>query len=128
MPTIDPALVGENSSQLERLKFTTNSDGEVVIRTESTTAGIGGSGLVTVVTLNSSTWTALPASALSGRKALAIQNRSGIEIKINYSSGVVGYVGMVIPDGGERFYDIGDIVVYGKSASGTPDVNVEELA
>jgi len=128
MPTIDPALSSESSSQLERLKFTTNAVGEVVVRTESTTAGIGGSGLVTVVALNSSTWTALPSSPLSGRKALAIQNRSGIEIKINYSSGVSGYVGMVIPDGGERFYDIGDIVVYGKSASGTPDVNVEELA
>lgn len=86
-------------------------------------------GVITEVSLNSSSWTALPSSALSGRNALSIQNRSGTEIKINYDNSVVGYVGIVIPDGGERFYDISDsIVIYAKSSSGTPTVVIEEIA
>ena len=110
-------------------EITAGSKAEYRIRTLATTAGLSTAGVVTVVALNSSTWTALPATALANRKALAIQNRSGTDVKINYSSGVAGYVGMVIPDGAERFYDVGAAVtVYGKSASGTPSVNVEELA
>jgi len=110
-------------------EITAGNKAEYRLKTISTTAGLGaGGGLVTVVALNSSTWTALPSTAATNRKAVAIQNRSGIDIKVNYSSGVAGYVGMTIPDGGERFYDMSSAVtIYGKSASGTPSVNVEEL-
>lgn len=93
------------------------------------TTGLSTSQVVTEVTLNSSTWTALPATALANRNAIAIQNPSGQEIKINSDSGESGYVGMVIAAGGERQYDItDDIVLYGKSKAGSPTVNVEELS
>ena len=87
------------------------------------------SGRVSVVTLNASTWVALPVTALAGRNALSIQNFSGTDIKINYDNSVVGYVGMTIENGVERFYDITDsIIIYAKASSGTPDINVEELS
>jgi hypothetical protein len=114
-------------------KFDTNDEGEVVVRTtatgEFTFSGLKTGGKVTEVTLNSSTWTALPATPLTNRNAISIQNRSGIEIKINYDNGVSGYEGVIIPNNGERFYDITDtIVMYAKSTTGTPTINVEELA
>ena len=94
-----------------------------------TPTGLTTGGLGTLVTLNSSTWTALPATALTDRNAISIQNQSGIEIKINYGSGIVGYVGAIIQAGGERAYDVTDsIILYGKSASGTPTIYIEELA
>ena len=114
-------------------KFDTNDSGEVIVRTSATgsfsVSGLNIGGLITEVTLNASTWVALPTSALADRNAIAIENRSGIEIKINYNSGQAGYVGMTIPDGGERQYDISDsIIIYAKSASGTPLVTIEEIA
>lgn len=91
--------------------------------------GLGIGGRVTEVTVNSATWTALPATALTDRNSIAIQNQSGVEIKINYDSGVSGYVGMIISDGSERTYDISDsIVLYAKSILGTAVVYVEEIA
>jgi hypothetical protein len=92
-------------------------------------SGLKDGGRVTEVTINSTAWTALPVNALNNRNALAIQNRSGIEIKINYDNTVSGYEGMVIDNGGERFYDITDaIVIYAKAQSGTPTINIEELS
>jgi hypothetical protein len=92
-------------------------------------SGLRVGGRITEVTLNATTWTALPTTALSGRNALAMQNRSGIEMKINYNSSQVGYVGIVIADNSERQYDIKETVtIYGKSASGTPIMFVEEIA
>ena len=92
-------------------------------------SGLSVGGKITEVTLNSTTWTALPAVPLANRNAVGIQNRSGIEVKMNYDNTVVGYVGVVIPDSGERFYDItGAIILYAKSVSGTPKVIVEEIA
>jgi hypothetical protein len=91
--------------------------------------GLTREGLVTVVTINNTGWTALPASALSMRNAISIQNQSGQEVKINYSSSIVGYVGMVIPNGGERFYNITqNIVIYGMSSASTCTLNIEELS
>ena len=49
MPTIDPALALESSTQLERLKFTTNADGEVVVRTSGTIIGANGEDLTTII-------------------------------------------------------------------------------
>lgn len=93
-------------------------------------SGLKNGGAVTEVTLNDSTWTALPGTSLTDRNAIAIQNLSGNEIKINYDNGVSGYVGMTIPDGGERQYDLTDaITIYGKAESGaTPTITVEELS
>ncbi len=113
--------------------FEDSIDGKVYIRTtasgEFTFSGLKEGGTITEVTLNTSTWTALPATPLENRNAMSIQNRSGIEIKINYSGSVSGYEGIVIPNSGERFYDISDtIIIYAKAATGNPTVNVEELA
>lgn len=95
----------------------------------TTPTGLSAGGLVTEVSLNAVTWTALPPVALSGRNAIAVQNYSGTEIKINYSSAIVGYVGMILPTGGERSYDITDtIFVYAKASAGTPTITVEEIA
>lgn len=92
-------------------------------------AGLNIGGRVTEVTLNDTTWVALPSTPLAQRNALAIQNVSGVEMKVNYSSGIAGYEGIVIADGNERSYQISDtIIVYGKSALGSITVNVEELA
>lgn len=91
--------------------------------------GLSIGGKVTEVTIDSTSWTPLPATPLAQRNALAIQNLSGIEIKLNYDNTIVGYVGMVVANGAERQYDITDaIVIYAKAASGTPTINVEELA
>ena len=122
-------------SDLERSKFVDDA-GEVSVRVTGenfsgsfTPSGLNVGGRVTEVALNATTWTALPAAPLANRNAIAIQNLSGIEIKLNYSDDVVGYVGVVVGSGSERAYDITDaIVLYAKSASGTPTITVEELA
>lgn len=96
---------------------------------EFTPTGLKVGGKVTEVPLNAVTWTALPATPLTGRNAISLQNRSGIEIKLNFDPTVVGYVGVFVPDGYERAYDITDsILIYAKAASGTPTVIIEELA
>jgi hypothetical protein len=95
---------------------------------EITTTGLTTSGLVTEVVLSSVSWTALPASPLAKRNAISIQNESGIKIKLNFAT-PAGFVGVSVNDGGERFYNITDqIIIYAKSASGTPTVTVEEVA
>ena len=92
-------------------------------------SGLRNAGLITEVTLNSTTWTALPPTALTNRNALSMQNRSGIEIKLQYDPTTVGYVGMVVPDGYERQYDITEnIVIYAKASSGNPVITIEELS
>jgi hypothetical protein len=88
------------------------------------------SGVTTVVALNSTTWTALPASNLALRKALQISNNSGIEIelKLNSNSGSYG-TGRKLKDQEIAAYDIGpSITMYARAASGTPSVVVEELS
>lgn len=123
-----------NIRDREYAKFDMDEDGNTLVRTsakgEFTFSGLKTGGSVTEVTLNDSTWTALPAISLAARNAIAIQNVSANEMKINYDSGVAGYVGIVITAGGERQYDITDgITLYGKSESGTtPTINIEELA
>lgn len=92
-------------------------------------AGLTVGGKITLVGVNAVTWTALPVSALLNRNALSIQNISGIDIKINYDNATVGYVGVTVASGSERFYSITDtILIYAKSASGTPTIQTEELA
>lgn len=91
--------------------------------------GLSVSGKVTIVSINTSTWTALPATALTDRNAISIQNQSDETIKVNYDTGVSGFVGMEIPAGGERFYNItDDVVIYAKSSSTTVSIAVEEVA
>jgi hypothetical protein len=109
---------------------------EYALRTKITDAiegsfspsGLRTAGKITVVELTDSEWRPLPATALSDRNAIAIQNKSGVEMKINYTN-TVGYEGIVIENNGERFYDITDeIIIYGRLTSGTFNVNIEELS
>jgi len=118
-----------NLNTLEKGKFALDSEGEVVIRTFAKASGLNTGGKITEVTINDSSWTALPTTALSGRNALSIQNLSGGEIKINYDNTVGTYTGIVIQNGAERYYDVGEtIIIYAKSLSGNRTINIEELA
>lgn len=127
---LDPNI---NTREFEKF---VEDDGETAVRVKGsnfsgtfTPSGLNNGGLITEVTLNSATWTALPATALTNRNAIRVQNQSAIEIKLNYSGSVSGYVGVWVKPNGETYYDItDDIVIYGKSASGTPTVIVEEIS
>ena len=92
-------------------------------------AGLSVGGKITQVALNTATWTALPPTALANRNSLSIQNISGVEIKIQYDNTTVGYSGVTVSSGSERHYLVSDtVIIYAKSASGTPTVQTEELA
>ena len=107
---------------------------DCVIGTQASTGSFSPSGLrnggkVTEVTVSSASWTPLPATALSGRNAMGVQNQSAIEIKLNYDSSTAGYVGVVVAAGAERYYDISDnIILYAKATSGSPTIIVEEIS
>lgn len=104
----------------------------IVGAVSATPGGLTVGGLITEVVLSSAAWTALPPTPLSGRNQISIQNISGIEIKVNYNSFgplPAGYAGTTISSGSERHYLISDsIVIYAKAASGTPTIQIEELA
>ena len=131
-----PAALNDREYQ----KFIDIAPGETAVRISGTNfsgtftiSGLNTAGRVSIVTVNDTTWTALPSgmSALSDRNAMAIQNQSAFNIKVNYSDSVVGWVGMKIPPDGERFYDIQPgIAVYVKAepGAGSVDIAVEELA
>lgn len=117
----------------EYQRFTCNDDDQVAVRTVSTGefkfSGLGIAGRVTIVSVDSASWTALPATPLANRNGLSIQNLSGVAVKLGYDNLEPGYVGVVLPDGGERFYNITDsIPIYAKSASGTVSLTIEELS
>ena len=118
-------------------KFELDNEGKVRVRTSTTgtltgeisPSGLKNAGRVTVVTLNDTTWTALPPTALTDRNAIGIQNSSAQEIKVNFDPSVIGFVGMTIASESERTYDITDaIVIYGKCQSATVEINVEEIS
>jgi len=103
--------------------------GTIAVSGTFTPSGLNIAGRITQVTLNAVTWTALPATPLADRNALSIQNQSVIELKLHYDPTTVGYVGVTVPVNGERFYEITDnIIMYAKSASGTPTILIEELS
>ena len=99
---------------------------------EFTPSGLKDGGLYTAVTIDDSSWTALPATALTGRNQINIQNFTGFEIKINHKN-TGGYAnnGMRIVDSSERFYQITDaLVIYARAESGAGSVvlDIEEIA
>lgn len=118
----------------EMQKFESVSDGATRVRTSAvgtfSPQGLQVGGRVTEVMINDVTWTALPGTALTARNAISIQNVSGFEMKVNYDPGV-GYIGMLLPNTNERYYDIKDnIVIYGRAVSGAGSVmvTIEEIA
>lgn len=106
------------------------TDGQLQTSGTTKPSGLNVGGIVTEVTLSDSSWVALPGTAQTDRNAIAIQNYSGSEVKINFDNGQVGYVGIILQDGAERQYDITDnIIIYGKAASGTsPVLYIEEIS
>lgn len=96
----------------------------------STPSGLKNGGRVTEMTIDDTAWYPIPASPLANRNAISVQNRSGHEIKFNYVNSV-GYIGMVVPDGYERHYDITDaVIIYARAiaGSGTITITVEEIS
>lgn len=95
-------------------------------------SGLKNGGLHQEITINETTWTQLPAAALTARNQINIQNFSGSEIKINLDNGVGGYIGMRIPNNTERFYQITDaIALYAKSEPGSGSsvvIDIEEIS
>jgi hypothetical protein len=93
--------------------------------------GLRTQGKITHLSLTAGSWTALPASALSDRNSICIQNISGssLVVIINYSVLAPSTEGFRIPDGGFKSMAITDgIQVYGRMLSGSGTVVVEELA
>jgi len=125
---------------LELDKFVEDSDGKTAVRTLSEIkgsvdasfypSGLSKEGRATELMINSTTWTALPDTALTDRNALSVQNLStDTDIKLNYDPNTSGWVGVLVKAGYERYYDITDgIVIYARTESGTAQVVVEELA
>lgn len=122
--------------------FTQTDGGDTAIRIKGETdvklSGLNIEGRVTRVTLNDTTWTALErsgstyptgAGALSNRNAIAVQNFSGIEIRLNYDNTEATTHGVVMRNGSERYYDItDDITIYAKATTGNPEIIIEEIA
>lgn len=110
-----------------------NSDGETVIRTSATgvfsPTGLRFGGKMTAVTLNNSTWTALPPSPLADRNAINIQNYSGSNIIVNFDNTVPIYEGIQINDQNERNYDIKQTIqIFAKSEVSGAIIMVEEIS
>lgn len=138
----DAVRIGDGTERLDIIQNAarvavqdSNGDAITSINPLDVTANFSGlhvGGRISEVTLSSAAWTALPAVALVGRNAISIQNVSGVEIKINYNSFAAlpaGYTGVVIPVGGERYYDITDTIsIFAKAQAGSPIIIVEELA
>lgn len=98
---------------------------------EFSPSGLKNEGRHSEITVNDSSWTALPSSALGDRNAMAIQNNSTVSnVKVNYDNTVPTYTGMTIrKNGGERQYDIKEtIVIYAKAETGTVTLDIEELS
>jgi hypothetical protein len=92
-------------------------------------SGLNIGGRYTEITINDTTWTALPSTPLPDRNAISIQNQSGEELKLNYDSLEPSYVGITVINFGERHYDITDsVIIYAKSKTGTRVIGVEEVA
>ena len=83
----------------------------------------------TVVALSSSSWAALPATALIGRKSIAIQNQSGPSSVLLLNFTGTGSDGWRVPNNSSRVLSVdATVTVYGRMISGTGSVLVEELA
>lgn len=123
--TYFPAVVGDNSCSLYPDVSVTGS----IIALPS---GLRNAGRHSFVTVNSTSWTPLPAVPLIDRNGVSIQNESGIAVRIRYVEGIgdLSWKGSRIPGNfGDRFYDVKDtIVLYAMSESGTPELIIEEIS
>jgi hypothetical protein len=93
--------------------------------------GLGNAGRITVIALTASAWTALPTTPLTARASVFVQNQSGNGnvVLLNYSNTAGSGEGIQVADGGYKGASInGSVTLYGRMASGTGTVAVEELA
>jgi len=114
-------------------KFVEDDAGDTAIRIKGKTdvklSGLNIGGRVTEVTLDSTSWTPLPATPLANRNSVSIQNQSSVEFKINYDNSVTGYVGVIVLAQSERYYEVTEnVLLYGKCNAGTTTILIEELA
>ena len=108
-----------------------NTDGSINIEGAVTASpsGLSVAGRITKVALSSAAWTALPTTPLANRNGMTIQNRSGGIMYIEYNNSNPVGDGILVPNNGERFYDVKpSIVIYACLASGTGNVYVEEIS
>lgn len=121
-----PAALNDREHQ----KFIDVAEGQTAVRVSGTittsNSGLTTSGIVTEVSVNDTTWTALPATPLTNRKVIVIQNESGQTCKLNYDNAVSGFVGIYLKTGVERQYD-SSVVIYAKCTTGTATLVVEEV-
>lgn len=118
-------------TRLEHLKFDVDEDGNIIIRTRGklATQGLSRSGKITTVLLNTLTWSALPASSLTLRNTIAIQNRTGQDIRLNFDPLAPISDGWLLPDQYERSYPIAEnVLIYAVSTVSSVSITVEELA
>lgn len=91
-------------------------------------SGLNNGGLFTEVPVNSTTWVALPLTALTDRNSIGIQNQSTVEMKLNFAQ-PVGYEGWILKQNSAKFYDIKEnIIVYAKTKTGTGIIGIEEIS
>lgn len=112
-------------------KFFQDEIGDTTVRVGGNVSfsGLRNAGRITMVDIDNFTWTPLPATAITNRNAISIQNTGGEEIKIQYDPLTFGYSGVIMVNGSERFYDItANIIIYAKSISGPCTITVEELS
>lgn len=109
-------------------KLKVDSAGRLI--SSSSLQGLYMAGKITIIALSDSEWTELPATALTNRNSISIQNQSGNgnSVLMNYSPNAPAE-GIRIEDGGYRALTIGGgIKVYGRMETGVGAVAVEELA
>lgn len=78
------------------------------------------------VTVNSTTPTALPATALKGRLFVRIYNYGTVPLLIGDSTITTSTGWEVLPKSSETFYMEDSITLYGIVASGSADVRIQE--
>jgi hypothetical protein len=108
-----------------------NADGSINIQgsVNASPSGLSVAGRITKVTINAVTWTPLPAIPLANRNGMTIQNRSGVPIYFEYNNTNPVGDGILLPNGGERFYDIKpSIILYASCSAGTALLYVEEIS
>ncbi len=112
------------------MSLNTNITGGVVSGTFQQ-SGLTKQGRVTMLTIDSTTWYEAPASALSDRNNIEIQNpsTSASNIVWNYDNTAPATAGFQVPPGASRSLAItGSIPVYIRMVSGSATAVVEELA
>ena len=105
-------------------------DGTISVTGEFTPSGLRNAGRVTEVLLTTTDWTALPPGGpLTNRNAINIQNYSGDEIRLNYSSTIPGFTGIILNDQSERAIDVKDTIqIFAKARIGGSIIIVDEIS